>query len=66
MSSYLEAHGIRHIFGTPYHPQGRAEIERFNRSIKEKLCLVVYYSPEELKQAVAEAIKCYNSTPQES
>jgi putative transposase len=66
MSGYLEAHGIRHIFGTPYHPQGRGKIERFNRSIKEKLCLVVYCSPEELKKAVTEAIKTYNATPHES
>lgn len=66
MSGYLEAHGIRHIFGTPYHPQGRGKIERFNRSIKEKLCLVVYCSPEELKKAVAEAIIIYNATPHES
>jgi len=66
MSGYLEAHGIRHIFGTPYHPQGRGKIERFNRSIKEKLCLVVYCSPEELKKAVAEAIKIYNATPHEA
>ena len=66
MSSYLEAHGIRHIFGTPYHPQGRSKIERFNRSIKEKLCLVIYCSPEELKKSVAEAIKIYNATPHES
>jgi putative transposase len=46
--------------------QGRGKIERFNRSIKEKLCLVVYCSPEELKKAVAEAIKIYNATPHES
>jgi len=66
MSGYLEAHGIRHIFGTPYHPQGRGKTERFNRSIKKKLCLVVYCSPEELKKAVAEAIPIYNATPHES
>jgi len=66
MSGYLQAHGIRHIFGTPYHPQGRGKIERFNRSIKEKLCLVVYCSPEELKKAVTDAIKTYNATPHES
>ena len=66
MSGYLEAHGIRHIFGTPYHPQGRGKIERFNRSIKEKLCLVVYCSPEELKKAAVEAITIYNATPHES
>lgn len=66
MAGYLEAHGIKHIFGTPYHPQGRGKIERFNRSIKEKLCLVVYCSPEELKKAVTEAVAVYNATPHES
>jgi hypothetical protein len=66
MSDYLAVHGIRHILGTPYHPQGRGKIERFNRSIKEKLCLVVYCSPEELKKATGEAILNYNATPHES
>lgn len=66
MSDYLYAHGIRHIFGTPYHPQGRGKIERFNRRIKGKLCLVVYCSPDELKKAIDEAIAVYNDTPHES
>ena len=52
--------------GTPYHPQGRGKIERFNRRIKEKLCLVVYCSPAELKKAVDETIANYNQTPHES
>jgi len=66
MADYLACHGIRHIFGTPYHPQGRGKIERFNRSIKGKLCLVVYCSPEELKKSTEEAIAVYNATPHES
>ena len=66
MSDYLYSHGIYHIFGTPYHPQGRGKIERFNRRIKEKLCLVVYCSPDELKKAIDEAIAIYNATPHES
>ncbi len=66
MADYLSHHGIKHIFGTPYHPQGRGKIERFNRRIKEKLCLVVYCSPEQLKQAMDEAIRTYNQTPHES
>jgi putative transposase len=65
LAEYLSGHGIRHIFGTPYHPQGRGKIERFNRSIKEKVCLVVYSSPEELKRAIDEAIAVYNNTPHE-
>ena len=66
LAEYLSQHGIRHIFGTPYHPQGRGKIERFNRRIKEKLCLVVYCSPEELKKVVDETIATYNRTPHES
>jgi RNA-directed DNA polymerase len=66
LAGYLSQHGIRHIFGTPYHPQGRGKIERFNRRIKEKLCLVVYCSPEELKKGVDEAMATYNRTPHES
>jgi len=63
MAGYLASHGIRHIFGTPYHPQGRGKIERFNRRIKERLYLVVYCSPSELKRAIDEAIAIYNKTP---
>jgi len=66
MADYLAGQGIRHILGTPYHPQGRGKIERFNRTIKDKLCLVVYCSPEELKQAADKAISVYNATPHES
>lgn len=66
MDEYLSSHGIKHILGTPYHPQGRGKIERFNRRIKDKLCLVVYCFPEELKRAVDEAIPIYNATPHES
>ena len=66
LAEYLSGYGIKHIFGTPYHPQGRGKIERFNRSIKEKVCLVVYSSPEDLKKAIDEAIAIYNSTPHES
>lgn len=66
LAGYLSTQGIRHILGAPYHPQGRGKIERFNRRIKEGLCLVVYCSPDELKKAVDEAIETYNNTPHES
>jgi putative transposase len=66
LAQYLSQHGIKHTFGTPDHPQGSGKIERFNRRIKEELCLVVYCSPDELKKAVDQAIATYNSTPQES
>jgi putative transposase len=66
MEEYLSYQGIRHIRGTPYHPQSRGKIERFNRTIKGKLCLVVYCSPDELKKAAGVSIPDYNATPHEA
>lgn len=66
LSNYLAAHGIKHIFGKPYHPQTQGKIERFHRRIKEKVCLLVYCSPEELGRALDEAIDTYNRTPHKS
>lgn len=66
MAKYLAYHGIKHIFSSPYHPQSRGKIERFNRRIKENLCLMIYLSPSELKSAIDEAILIYNQTPHEA
>jgi putative transposase len=66
LGEYLSIHGIKHIFSRPYHPQGRGKIERFNRSIKEKVCLMVYCSPGQLRKALDEAIAIYNRTPHEA
>jgi transposase InsO family protein len=63
LAEYLSQYGIKHILGTPYHLQGRGKIERFNRKIKEKLCLVVYCSLDELKRVVDKTIGTYNCTP---
>jgi len=65
MADYLKIHGIRHIFGKPYHPQGRGKIERFNKRIKQSLCLLVYQSPDELRASIDKAIAVYNQTPHE-
>jgi putative transposase len=63
LNEYLHAHRINHIFGKPYHPQTQGKIERFHRSIKERVCLFVYCSPEELKQGIDKAIAKYARTP---
>ena len=66
LAKYLGYHGIRHIFGKPYHPQTQGKIERFNRRIKEGVCLLVYCSPSELKTAIKDGIERYNATPHEA
>ena len=63
LAKYLDVHGIKHIFGAPYHPQTQGKIERFHRSIKARVCLIVYCSPEALKQGVDAAIHNYARTP---
>ena len=47
-------------------PRGRGKIERFNRRIKEKVCLMVYCSPGELRKVLDEAIAIYNRAPHEA
>ena len=66
LSEYLRMHGIKHIFGKPYHPQTQGKIERFHRSIKEKVCLLVYCSPGELEKALEETIRDYATAPHKS
>ncbi len=34
---YCEEHGIRVIYGSPYHPQGRGKLERFHKSLTQEL-----------------------------
>jgi len=57
---YLDMHGIRHIRCAPYHPQTNGKIERFHQSMKTRLNLLVYTSPESLERAMEEFIQFYN------
>ena len=67
LSEFLDMHGIRHIFGRPFHPQTQGKVERFNKTTKSKTVdLIVFCSPDELQAALKEAIREYNNTPHSS
>ena len=57
---YLRMRQIRHIRCSPHHPQTNGKIERFHETLKARLNLLVYTSPEELRRALAEFIEFYN------
>jgi len=57
---YLRMLEIRHLHCAPHHPQTNGKIERFHETLKARLNLLVYTSPEQLRAAMAEFIEFYN------
>ena len=60
-SRYLWLLGIHHIVASPYHPQTNGKIERYHRTLKEQVKLVVYENPTALELSVATFVDYYNT-----
>ena len=52
LGEWLEHNGIRHIRGRPYHPMTQGKIERYHRSMKNRILLENYYLPGQLEQSI--------------
>jgi putative transposase len=57
---YLCMLSIRHIYCAPHHPQTNGKIERFHETLKARMNLLVYTSPDELRRTMQEFIDYYN------
>jgi transposase InsO family protein len=60
LSDYLGANGMKHTRGKPYHPQTQGKIERWHRSMKNRMLLENYYLPGELQERLQQFVTYYN------
>ena len=52
--------GIRHIVAAPYHPQTNGKIERYHRTLKREVKLLIYELPSALDAAITGFVDYYN------
>ena len=61
LSTWLDEHGMTHTRGQPYHPMTQGKIERYHRSLKNRILLEHYYLPGHLEARLAEFVDFYNT-----
>ena len=60
MASYLRCHELHHLNARAHHPQTIGKIERWHRTLKDEVTLVVQLSPDQLRQAITQFVDYYN------
>jgi len=57
---FLDELEMKHIRGRPNHPQTQGKIERYHRTMKNRIKLENYYSPDQLRHQIGEFVQYYN------
>jgi len=61
LKDWLDAKKMPHSRGKPYHPQTQGKIERWHRTLKDRILLNNYYLPDELERDIDAFITNYNT-----
>jgi len=61
LKDWLAENGMTHTRGKPYHPMTQGKIERWHRTMKDKILLEHYYMPGDLKLSIEEFVTHYNT-----
>jgi putative transposase len=61
LGAWLQEQGMTHTRGQPYHPMTQGKIERYHRSLKNRILLENYYLPGQLEARLAEFVDFYNN-----
>lgn len=60
LQEWLKQHDLSHTRGKPYHPMTQGKIERWHRSLKNRILLENYYLPDDLEREIGEFVTYYN------
>jgi transposase InsO family protein len=60
LAGWLAARDMEHVRGAPCHPQTQGKIERWHRTLKNRILLENHYLPGELEAQVAAFVEHYN------
>ncbi len=61
LKSWLAENGMEHTRGKPYHPMTQGKIERWHRTMKDRIMLENHYLPGDLEIKLGEFINDYNT-----
>ena len=61
LKDWLDQRAMTHTRGRPYHPMTQGKIERWHRSLKNRVLLENYYLPGDLKARIGEFVDYYNT-----